>query len=191
MPVSLLKKIKTQIMKKTFLAIASLLVITATYSQQTAKLTHMEIKEGRKDARRASRNIVSDLTVMRFQSDFPDAKDAVYEKTNSFDEVRFLDNGIPTTAFYDWNSRLVGTTTEKTYADLPASARKYIQKHYKDYEIGQVIMFDDNEANESDMVLYGLAFSDADNYFVSLKKDNKETILKVSPEAVVSFFKEL
>ena len=53
------------------------------------------------------------------------------------------------------------------------------------------MFFDDNEWNETDMILYGNQFADADNYFVELKKDNKEIILQVNPIGNVSILKQL
>ena len=54
-------------------------------------------------------------------------------------------------AFYDYNNELIGTTTPVSYADLPAIARKYIEKHLSNYTTQSVILFDDNEYNQSDM----------------------------------------
>ncbi len=62
---------------------------------------------------------------------------------------------------------------------------------YKDYTIGPVVFYDDNEANSTDMILYGEQFEDADNYFVELSKGTKKIVVQVSPEGVVYFFKQL
>jgi hypothetical protein len=74
---------------------------------------------------------------------------------------------------------------------MPDNARKYIAKHYSDYTTGSVILFDDNEYNSSDMILYGNAFEDADNYFVELSNNNRKIVLQVNMEGLVTFFKEL
>ena len=52
-------------------------------------------------------------------------------------------------------------------------------------------MFDDNEFNETDMVFYGSSFEDADNYFVQLEKTDKNIVIKVTPEGVVSYFTQI
>jgi hypothetical protein len=49
-------------------------------------------------------------------------------------------------------------------------------------------MFDDNEYNESDMLLYGQLFEDEDSYFVEVQKDDKRIILQVSMDGQVSYF---
>jgi hypothetical protein len=53
------------------------------------------------------------------------------------------------------------------------------------------MLFDDNEYNQSDMVLYGHVFTDADNYFVELSNNNKTIVLEVNMEGLVTFFKDL
>ena len=94
-------------------------------------------------------------------------------------------------AYYDFYSKLVGTTMLKTFTDLPIKSQKEIKAKYKDYKIGRVVFFDDNEANESDMFFYNTQFSDADNYFVELSKDKKNIVLQVNNEGELFFFKEL
>jgi len=48
----------------------------------------------------------------------------------------------------------------------------------------------DNEANETDMVISGIQF-DADNYFIEVKKDNKRMMLRVDTDGDVLFLKTL
>jgi hypothetical protein len=86
---------------------------------------------------------------------------------------------------------LVGTTSPKTFTDIPVTAQKYINAKYRGYSKTNVLFFDDNELNDTNMILYGDQFDDADNYFVELRKNNKEIILQVSMNGEVSFFKQL
>ena len=94
-------------------------------------------------------------------------------------------------AFYDINSKLVGTTQTKTFADVPIKGQEQIKKDYKDYTVGTVIFFDDNEANSTDMILYDIQFDDADNYFVELSKGTKKIVVQVNTEGDLFFFKDL
>lgn len=94
-------------------------------------------------------------------------------------------------AFYDDNATLVGTTSIKTFTDLPAKSQQQIKTKYKDYSIGQVIFFDDNEWNDTDMILYGSQFNDADNYFVVLTKGNDKIIVRVDVPGYVYYFTKL
>jgi len=41
------------------------------------------------------------------------------------------------------------------------------------------------------MILYGIQFEDADNYFVELSKGTKKIVLQVNTDGVVFFFKQL
>jgi len=53
------------------------------------------------------------------------------------------------------------------------------------------VYIDDNEDNDTDMMLYNTVFQDADNYFVALQNDKQLIILKVDMEGAVSFFKKV
>jgi hypothetical protein len=134
---------------------------------------------------------VSYQAKQQFYIDFGDIPGVKWERTANFDRAIFTQNEQTSIAYYDVDANLVGTTTNKTFADLPSRAQKYINSKYPGYSNRGVIFFDDNELNETDMVLYNLQFEDADNYFVGLKKDNSEVILKVNMKGDVSFFKRL
>ena len=86
---------------------------------------------------------------------------------------------------------MVGTTSAKTFTDIPSKAQKFINEKYKDYSVGGVLFFDDNEFNETDMMLYNQQFDDEDSYFVELKKDNEEIVLHVTMDGLVFFFTRL
>jgi hypothetical protein len=123
-----------------------------------------------------------------FEQDFPDAKEVSWERTANFDEASFKQDGKSMRAFYDNKSELVGSTTTSKMEELPADAQKYIQKKYGDYKVDEVFLFDDNEFNETDMLLYGHQFEDEDNYFVGLEKNGKRVVLQVSMDGQVGEF---
>ncbi len=150
-----------------------------------------EKKMEKKEIRHEERNAVSDLSKDAFVSDFGKIQNVGWEKDNLYDIAIFTKDGAQYKAYYDETSKLVGTTTGKTFADLPKSAQNEINKKYKDYKIDKVIFFNDNEHNESDMLLYGTQFADADNYFVELTGNNKNIVLQVNPKGEMFFFKEL
>lgn len=129
-------------------------------------------------------------TEQHFLTDFPGATNVSWKK-NGFEEALFTMNGKEMKAFYDYNNELIGTTSEANYFDMPEIARKYIEKHYKDYTTQQVILFDDNEYNDTDMMLYGNQFEDEDNYFVELSNNTKKIVLQVNMDGLVTFFKDL
>ncbi len=186
-------------MKKLVLLTAALMFSLSTmFAQKTAKLDKTEIKGNKteiKTERKALRKLegteVSYMAENNFAADFPNAKDASWERVDVFDVVAFTNNNKKMKGYYDYDGNLVGTTMNKLFADIPSSAQKEIKRKYSDYTIGPVVYFDDNEANQTDMVLWATQFDDADNYFVELDKGKDQIILKVDPFGLVSFFKKL
>jgi hypothetical protein len=188
-------------MKKVFLT-AGIIMMAATVTfahtainHKDRKETRIERKKNRRELRRERRaenpGEVSVLTKDNFVTDFPDAKNARFIRTKNFDEVAFMSGKERLRAYYDNSSNLIGTTQKKSFEDLPEKAQKEILKQYPDYSIDSVIKFDDNESNETDMIMYGTTFDDADNYFVELKNDSKAIVVKVGLSGEVSFFKDL
>ncbi|MEJ0082234.1 MAG: hypothetical protein WDM78_15105 [Puia sp.] len=102
-----------------------------------------------------------------------------------------MKNNVLYTAYYDGNSELVGTISNVSVADLPAHALQDINKKYKGYTIGNVVFYDDNESNESDMMYYGQRFDDEDKYFVELQNDKEKIVVQVNSVGEVSFFRTL
>ena len=193
-------------MKKLLIFSAAGLIIAASASAQTSieilnndvasvnkneATTKKEKKEERKEIRKLKGQEVTYQSREAFFKDFGDVPVTKMERTVNFDKFIFTQNGQEMTAYYDIEANLVGTVTDKTFSDLPANAQKYIQDKYKDYTPGSVIYFDDNELNETDMILFGTQFDDADNYFVELKKENKNIIVQVNMKGEVGYFSEM
>lgn len=180
-----------------FLSVATIQVNAQNVAQHIQKEKHLEheLKVEKKSTRKALRKLegsqVNVQSKESFYSDFGKTTNANWKRGSEFDEVTFTKDGKTKTAFYDYDSKLVGTTTKIAFTDLPAKGIKEINKEYKDYVKGAVIMYDDNESNESDMLLYGQQFEGADHYFISVTKAGKETILMVSMDGVVSYFKSI
>lgn len=188
---------------KHVLIIGSMLVFTATtaFSQELISLNepisysgHKVSKEQREENRaiRRERNATTPnyTTDQHFQIDFPNATNVSWKK-NGYEEASFTLEGKEMKAFYDYDHELIGTTTPVDYTSIPAAARKYIDKHFSGYTPQQVIMFDDNEYNDSDMILYGNPFEDEDSYFIELSNNNKTIVLQSNMEGLVSFFKDI
>lgn len=188
---------------KNVIIIGSLLLFTAANSFAQDELAYNDVnhftshklskaqkEENRPIRKEKAATEPNYTTEQHFLSDFPGATNVSW-KINGFEEALFTLNGKEMKAFYDYNNELVGTTSEVNYFDMPEIARKYIEKHYKDYTTQQVILFDDNEYNDTDMMLYGNQFEDEDNYFVELSNNNKKIVLQVNMEGLVTFFKDL
>jgi len=145
-------------------------------------------KAERKELRKLEGAEVNDLAKSHFTSDFQNTSNVTWRRSVQFDEATFTKDGREMTAFYDYDANLVGTTQNKSFSDLSAIAQKKIKKEYKGYKIGKVIFFDDNEANETDMILHDIQFDDEDLYFVTLEKAGKKIIVMVNKANDVSYF---
>jgi hypothetical protein len=172
-------------MKKILIPTLGLLLAVATTQAQT---DYTLVKNDIKKEKRAEKKEVSYQSKQQFFVDFGDIPNVAWERSSYFDEANFTQDGQEKTAFYDLQSQLVGTTISKTFADLPMAAQQYIHEKYKGYEAKDVFMFDDNEFNESDMLLFGQQFEDADSYFLEVQKDNKKIVLQVSMDGEVNYF---
>lgn len=175
---------------KTFItsAIIAALAITGAQAQTLAK----EVKKEHRAERRAeARQDVSSRSKDSFYADFGQVPDAKWTRGPQFDEVTFTKDGQKQTAYYDNQFILVGTTTNKKFADIPAKAQKEIQKQFKNYAIGAVVEYKDNENNDTNMLLYGTQFEDADHYFVTVSKGKEADVLMVKTDGQVSFFSTL
>lgn len=150
-----------------------------------------EKKEERKETRRIEDKEASYQSMEQFYIDFGNVPITGSSRTGIYDKIFFKLNGVPTTAYYDSEANLIGTSNNRKFSDIPLSAQKHILSKYKDYKVENVLFFDDNNLNDTDMMLYKLSFDDEDNYFVELKKDNKEIVLKVDMQGITSVFKEL
>jgi hypothetical protein len=126
-----------------------------------------------------------------FYSDFGYIPISNWETTDQFDKISFMKNNVLYTAYYDSNSELVGTISNASVADLPAGALQEIQKIYKGYTVGDVVYYDDNESNPTDMNYYGQLLNDDDDYFVELQSDKDKIVVQVNTAGEVSFFRTL
>lgn len=157
-------------------------------SKEERKEIRKEKKDERITLRKSDSNDINYQSKEQFYRSYGDRPDVLWSKGKYFDQALFNKDGVMTTAYFDFDAQLVGTTATKNFADLPVSAQNEINKEYKDYTVKQVIFFDDNEDVDADMVLYGSQFNGTDNYFVELKKDNKEVVLQVTMDGLVGYF---
>lgn len=147
-----------------------------------------EKREDRKELKKLEGTEVSYLAKQQFTLDFGNIPVTTWKREAIFDEATFTKDRKVWRAFYDDQANLVGTTSIRTFGDIPANAQIMIGKKYPGYNIKQVIFFDDNELSETNMVLYNQQFDDEDSYMVELQKNKDKIILQVSMTGGVSFF---
>lgn len=176
----------------------TLLFVFSVAQAQTKKAEKEKVQEPKKEQKtdrvplkKLEGTTVSETAKNSFIADFANATNVKWERSGTFDEAAFDKDGQKLTAFYDSNGKLVGTTSSKTFADLPIKGQQEIKARYKDYSVGQVIFFDDNETNDTDMILWATQFDDEDLYFVEMTKGTSKIILKIDPAGFVSLFNKL
>lgn len=193
-------------MKKLLFLSATAFIVTASVNAQTPanlvsdikldnkveKMLNKEKKEDKQELKELKGPEISSQSKQAFFTDFGNLPGAEWSKLDNFDEVTFTKDGKSMSAYYDFDSKLVGTTQSKTFADIPVKARKLItEKYFKDYTPGDVLFYDDNELNETNMILYGKEFADRDSYFVELTKGQDKIVVQVSMDSEVGFFTQL
>ena len=186
--------------KLLFYSTAILIVLSfgTSQAQDTKKSAHnstkdivaKETKAEKKEIRKMDKNLVSDLSINAFYADFGKIPNVGWEKELGFDIALFTKDGKDYKAYYDQDSKLVGTTNVIAFADLPKKSQEEIKKHYNDYTVDKVVFFEDNDANDADMLLYGTQFSDADNYFVEMSNKTKSIVVQTNADGELFFFSE-
>lgn len=184
---------KLAILSMTFLFAFSVVKGQAEKEEKAqVKETKSELKTERVALRKLEGTEVSTKAKNTFKTDFPAATNVQSKRNNTYDEFTFTGkDGKPMTAFYDSEGNLVGTTQIKAITDVPAKGQQEIKNKYKDYTVGPILFYDDNEGNETDMILYGIQFDDVDSYFVELQKGTKKLVVQVLMDGQVMFFTDL
>lgn len=148
-------------------------------------------KEVRKKLTKLEGNEVNSEAKQSFIHDFGNLPVSKWERLDYYDEATFTKKGEVLSAFYDGHAKLVGTTVAKLFTDIPAIAQNYITEKYKKYSIDSVLFYDDNELNDTNLVLFGLQFDNANSYFVVLKKKQKKIVVQVDNYGNVSYYNKL
>ena len=161
-------KLKTT-MKKIFVTLATigLLATTSVYAADGGKKTERAVS-------------VSYTVEAQFESAFSDAKDVTWSVTPNVQKAAFTLNDVKMTAFYSLQGEYMGTTQNVDYSTINPKAKAEIADKYKGYSVSEVIKLQTN-ASEADF--------DETVYFVDLKNQTGEILLRVTPNAGVYFFK--
>ena len=171
--------LKNKTMKKLILTVA----IAATLG--TAAFAN----EGTKTAAKNTSN-VSYQVLNQFDVQFQNAENVSWSSTSNGQKADFVVDDVKMTAFYDNRGQYIGTTENIAFKKLPASAKKEITEKYKGYEIGEVIKFQSNDPAPSSLDRL-VGDSDPLAYFVDLKNDKEEILVRVTPQASVYFYKQI
>jgi hypothetical protein len=126
---------------------------------------------------------VSYAVQQSFTADFANATNVVWTVNRNCQKVDFITDGVKKTAFYNLSGEFLGTTTYITYAAIPAKSQKLIAADYKGYTAGDVIVYQANESVNSEI--------EPTSYFVDLKNDAHEVLVRVTNTGNVEFFKQV
>jgi len=118
-----------------------------------------------------------------FAADFSGAQNVVWTVNKNVQKAEFVIDGVKKTAFYNLSGDYLGLTQTVSYQAIPAKSQKMIAEQYKGYTPVSVIVYQANEAVNSDI--------DATSYFVDLKNDNHEALVRVTSSGNLDFFKQV
>ena len=159
-------------MKKVILTIATAALFSVT----------VFAADGGKKGNEASAN-VSYSVVQEFNADFADAQFITWTVNKSCQKADFVENGVHRTAFYNLAGDFLGVTQVVGYNVIPAKSQKLIAEEYKGYIPANVIVYQANEAVNSDI--------DPTSYFVDLKNNAHEVLVRVTSSGSLDFFKQV
>lgn len=192
-------------MKKVIILFAATFILVATINAQINEATLKMNSNGHKkevliskkkkpaetkELKKLEGTVVNPLAKQEFYMIYGDIP-AVWKRTPDYDQVSFTSGGEAKTAYYDADAKLVGTIIQKKFEDLPSDSQKHINGEYPGYIKEDVVFFNDNELNTTDIVVFNKQFDDEDCYYVKMKKDNQKILVKVKMSGDVSFFKKL
>ena len=126
---------------------------------------------------------VSYTVLNQFTADFADATNVVWTVNGDFQKADFISDNVKKTAFYNLSGEFVALTQDVDGKAIPAKAQKEIADDYKGYSVNEVIVIQNNTELNPD--------ADETAYFVDLKSNTKEVLVKITPEAHIEFYKEI
>jgi hypothetical protein len=162
--------LKFKTMKKLFITAAIATLFSASVFADGTKKSKSEVN-------------VSYSVLNQFNADFADASNVVWTVNGNFQKADFVSDNVKKTAFYNLQGEFVALTQDVDAKAIPAKAQKEIDEKYKGYSVNEVIVIQNNtEINP---------YADEAAYFVDLKSDTKEVLVKITPEAHIDFYKEV
>lgn len=127
--------------------------------------------------------IVSFAVQQQFTADFENASNVSWSETKNCVKADFVVDGAKKTAFYSLTGDFIGLTQTVGYTAIPAKSQKLIAEAYKDYTPVSVIVYQAN-TSLNDTV-------DPTSYFVDLKNEKHEILVRVTNTGSLDFFKQV
>jgi len=168
-------KLKLNVMKKTILSVFFVLMLV---------VNGFAVDKNKTDKKETA----SYFAQNNFNAKFHDAKEVTWSNVDGYFKATFTLNGVKKAAFFNAQGDYVATTEYIKADKLPEAALEKLKKVYKDYTIGEVLRFELDET--SDSALYSTAGETA-YYFASLRKEDRQIVVKISSQNDISFFRSL
>jgi len=123
---------------------------------------------------------VSYTVLKRFSKDYSNAKDVKWSVDEKFQKADFIKNNIKMTAFYNRQNQFVALSMVIDAKIIPASTQKEIAEKYPDCIVNEVFVVQYNTEINPD--------ADEVTYFVDLKSDSKEIVVRIAPDTHINLF---
>ena len=134
---------------------------------------------------------VSYFAENNFLNKYYGAENVKWTVTSNFQKAVFTLDGKTMSAFFDRNGEYIATTQYVAAAKIPAVGKKRLAKSYGDYKVNEVVRYDfDGQPDAHLQILTGNRFYNT-VYFVNLKNDKENVLVKVTPDGDVSYLKNL
>jgi hypothetical protein len=146
--------------------------------------------DGGKKKDNSNSEAVSYNVLNQFSYDFKDAKETVWTVNGNCQKADFSMAGSKMTAFYSLSGEYLGTTRYVSFKNVPAAAQKEIGSEYATYKVGEVVELEPRQLTQT-TDLSSSSLSDTKVYFVDLKNEKEEILVRVTPSADVYFFKQV
>ena len=114
-------------------------------------------------------------TTTKFQNTNYPAESIMWASAPGIKKATLTKNGITQTTFYNWQNELVATTQIIDITGLPPAAIQNLIKYFPGYQMGEITQYTGTEVF----------------YFVNLKNEQEDFLVKISPDAQVSYLKAL
>jgi len=127
-------------------------------------------------------NNISSSVKKRFQQDFGSFAVVQWEKSGSYAKATFYRNGSAVSAWYNKDAKLVGTSSARSFSDMPGNARQKINSFYSDYYVVSVQGFDSARGNRP---------NGAQTWLVELSDGTAKIIVKVNASGETTLVKKI
>lgn len=145
---------------------------------------------GDKVSKDRDENVATYYVSSQFAISFPNAKNVIWTVTKQVQKADFILNNKKVTAFYDMDGTYMGISQTVNYSLVPIEAQAEIAKKYANYKVGEVIEYETPVEDEGYQKFNGREDTPI-KFFVDLKNDNEEFLLKVTRSGFITFFQQI